>query len=232
MYSYRLNLEAIEKSLLEVQKEFPEINKKLKSKRDTMSDEVVINMMSGYHFVDRMLDEKIDLLSFGNLDKLVEINNLVLCGPDPINRKHAHTHIDETIERFYTNPGGGIRDLMDWYEMHAGEKVYRRAAGVYVRILSEPQLFIEGNHRSGALIMSYLLVREGKPPFVLSVDNALPYFRPSTLIKSSKKFGIVSLWRIPKLIKEFGKFLDDEVEKKHFLKASDARKQEKDNLVA
>jgi hypothetical protein len=50
---------------------------------------------------------------------------------------------------------------------------WKRAAGVYVRTLSEPELFIEGNHRSGALVMSYILAREGYPPFVLTAENAI-----------------------------------------------------------
>jgi hypothetical protein len=44
----------------------------------------------------------------------------------------------------------------------------RRAAEVYIYILSEPQLFIAGNHRTGALVLSYILAREGRPPFVLT----------------------------------------------------------------
>jgi hypothetical protein len=73
---------------------------------------------------------------------------------------------------------GMYMGVMDWYALKEGKSVWRRAAGVYIRILSEPQLFIEGNHRTGALIMSYLLAREGRAPFVLTDDNAREYFNP------------------------------------------------------
>ncbi|WP_232470147.1 MULTISPECIES: hypothetical protein, partial [Methylococcus] len=55
----------------------------------------------------------------------------------------------------------GIEGLMDWYALHRRESPWERAAGVYARVLSKPQLFIEGNHRSGSLIMSYILAQGG-----------------------------------------------------------------------
>jgi Fic family protein len=50
-------------------------------------------------------------------------------------------------------------------------------------MLSEPQVFIEGNDRTGALVMSYILAKAGQPPFVLSFANAKPYFESSAQIK-------------------------------------------------
>ena len=76
-------------------------------------------------------------------------------------------------------------------------------------MLSRPQLFIEGNHRVGALVMSYLLVRDGKPPFVLTVDNARSYFDPSSLVKKSKKDSITLLYRFHKLRNYFAEFLKE-----------------------
>jgi hypothetical protein len=64
-------------------------------------------------------------------------------------------------------------------------------------MLSTPQLFIEGNLRTGALVMSYVLIRDGRPPFVLSVANAGVYFEPSTLIRRLYKRTPASLLRAP-----------------------------------
>jgi ABC-type phosphate transport system substrate-binding protein len=36
-----------------------------------------------------------------------------------------------------------------WFKEYGKESAWKRAAGVYVRILSQPQLYIEGNHRTG-----------------------------------------------------------------------------------
>ena len=95
---------------------------------------------------------------------------------------------------------------MRWYYKHEQESAWKRAAGVYVRILSQPQLHIEGNHRTGARIMSYILVRDGKATFVLT-DNAKAYFDPSTLIKETKKTTTTMLMKLPRMKKLFADFL-------------------------
>ena len=86
-----------------------------------------------------------------------------------------------------------------------------------MRLLSEPQLFIEGNHRTGALIMSCILIRDGRPPFVLNTANARGYFDPSTLITKTKKTPISMLFRMPKLKREFAAFLRENADDRYLL---------------
>jgi hypothetical protein len=214
MCDCRLNLSAIESCLRDVQKEFPRINEHLKSHRDAMVDAVVANMMAGYAFVDRAIAERTDLFAMGNSRHLLELNHLVLCGNDPEKRRDLAAHFEATERHFYAEEGGGVRDIMEWYALHGSATVWKRASGVYIRVLSEPQLFIEGNHRSGALIMSYLLVRERQPPFVLTVENAKAYFDPSTLIRQTKKHSFAMLVRMPKLKRRFARFLQDQADER------------------
>jgi prophage maintenance system killer protein len=207
VYDHRLDLAAIRRALLDVQAAFPRINAHLEMRREAMSDRVVAFMMDGYAQVDRLLAERADAFEMGQLSALLELNHRVLCGADPDERRHHHRHLEATEHAFYDDARGGIRDVREWYERNRQASVWRRAAGVYVRILTEPQLYIEGNHRTGALIMSYLLAREGQPPFVLTVDNAAAYFRPSTLIRRTRKSAPTSIWRIPQLIGAFAEYL-------------------------
>jgi hypothetical protein len=99
---------------------------------------------------------------------------------------------------------------VDWHYAHRAESPWKRAAGTYVRALSMPQLFIEGNHRTGALIVSYLLVRSGYPPFVLTRENAKAFFDPSTVMTKTRKTGYAFLMEIPKIKRNFAKFLQDQ----------------------
>ncbi len=122
-----------------------------------------------------------------------------------------------TEKRFYDQEGGGIRDVVEWYDLHRANSVWRRAAGVYISILSEPQLFIEGNHRTGALVMSYILAREGRPPFVLTADNAQAYLDPSSLITETRKHSLVALFRIPKIKRYFANFLKEQADQKYLI---------------
>lgn len=96
-----------------------------------------------------------------------------------------------------------------------GKSAWKLAAGLYVRILSQPQLYIEGNHRTGALIMSYVLARDGKPPFVLSVNNAKAYFDPPTLVKNTKKTATTLLTKLPRIKKRFADFLKTQVDERY-----------------
>ena len=66
--------------------------------------------------------------------------------------------------------------------------------------------------------MSYLLVREGKAPFVLTVDNAQAYFDPSTLIKETTKTATTMLMKLPRMKKLFADFLREQVQEKYLHK--------------
>jgi hypothetical protein len=211
MDTYRLNLQAIEQSLRDVQREFPKINEILQSRRDSMTNAVLDNMLAGYAFVDRAVADGIDLFTLRHATALLELNHLVLCGLDEQVRQEYQTHIEATTQRFHEQEECNIDDILRWYYRHEDESPWKRAAGVYVRMLSQPQLYIEGNHRTGALIMSYILMRDGKAPFVLTVDNAKAYFDPSTLIKETKKTATTLLTKLPRMKKRFANFLREHV---------------------
>jgi hypothetical protein len=217
MGQYRLNLQAIERSLRDVQREFPKINDVLRSRRDSMTNEVIANMMAGYTLVDQALADDIDVLTFRHASSLLEFNHTVLCGLDPQTREDSRKHIEATVQRFYRQEEFNINDILQWSHRHRDESPWKRAAGVYVRILSQPQLFFEGNHRTGALVMSYILVRDGRPPFVLSVDNARAYFDPSTLVKETTKSAVTLLMKLPRLKKRFAHFLEDQANRHYVL---------------
>jgi len=214
-----LDLGAIEASLRELQAQFPRINQLLACRRDSIDNGIVANMMAGYAFVDSLVADRRDIFGMGNLKLFLEINALVLCGRDERQRAQAQAHLVATERRFYEEEGGGIRDVVEWYALHKRETPWKRAAGVYVRILSEPELFIEGNHRSGALVMSYILAREGHPPFVLTVENAKAYLDPSTLITKTRKKSIAMLYRMPRIKRYFAEFLREQADPKYLLSA-------------
>ncbi|WP_176085927.1 hypothetical protein [Martelella sp. HB161492] len=209
MFQHRLDLKKIEEKLRETQRRFDEINTHLTMRRDGMPDSVVERMMEGYCYVDALLVNRTDILRLGELHHLLELNHLVLCGSDAARRREFANHLKQTEEHFYDRQIGDVGGLIEWYDRHKSKPVRKRAAGFYVRALSRPQLFIEGNHRTGALMMSYILGREGKPPFVLTPENAEAYFNPSTLARDAHKASIDELVKIPKLKRYFANFLKE-----------------------
>ncbi len=219
MRDARIDLSRVEQCLRDLQREFPNINASLATRRDSLDDEVVENLLHGYAYVNRILDYGIDPFRRGQHAHLLELNNIVLCGIEPEARRRFHRHIEATEAHFYETPGGGIREIMEWYERHPGDDPWCKASGVYIHGLSEPQLFIEGNHRTGSLIMSLMLIRAGKPPFVVKPDNAQAYFDPSSLIRATRKHTLTALWQLPKMKKTFAAFLKDHVDKRALAKA-------------
>lgn len=200
-----LDFAPIEQALREVQTRFPAINAQLNVKREGMTDTVVDNLLCAYRYLDSLVEHGDDLFATRELAHLLELNHRVLCGEQLNTRREFHSHIMATQEKFYTH----ISWLKEWYQRHQKDPVYKRAAGVYVGILCQPQLFIEGNHRTGALIASLELLRAGKPPFVLDKDNALGYFNPSAVIKySDRRKYWHSMFKIPGIKKQFGLFLE------------------------
>lgn len=204
----RLDLAAIERSLRAVQRDFARINARLQVHRDSMDDDVVDRMLSGYALVDESLAADVDPFAYGNSNLLLELNTRVLCSAGEPARRAFLPHIRATEVKFYGEHGAGFGAIADWYKDHRSDSPWQRAAGVYVRALSEPQLFIEGNHRTGALIMSLILARSGRPPFVLSVDNAVEYFDPSSVIKATRKSTFALLFQLPKIKRRFAAFLE------------------------
>jgi hypothetical protein len=184
-------------ALRRVQRDFDAINARLRARREPMSDRVVENMVSGYATVDRLLAAGVDVFAMGSLHHVLELNTVVLCGTDPARREQYARHREATERRFYEQPDGGIRDLVEWSAGHRHDSPWLRAAGLFVRMLSTPQLFVEGNHRTGALLMSYVLLRAGLPPFVLTPENAAAYFDPSAAIQGIDKSGAAVVFRLP-----------------------------------
>jgi len=212
-----MDVRAVEAALRGVQRDFADINGQLNTPRDPLSDEVVENMAAGYVRVDELVGAGVDVFAIGNAKHLLELNNLVLCGASPARREEYAEHIEATAQRFYEERAGGIGDLTDWYSLQPPESVWQRAAGLYVRILSRPQLFIEGNHRTGVLVMSYILLRGGQPPFVLSADNAAAFFDPSSAISDTSKQALGTMFRSAVIKEQFARYLEEHADPRYLL---------------
>jgi hypothetical protein len=104
--------------------------------------------------------------------------------------------------------------------MKGEPRPFNVAAEVYVAVLGFPQLFIEGNHRTGNLISNWISMYYGCPPFVLSEKNAVAYFKSS---KEIKRFADKSTWRgrsrLPKYRACFKKFWEENVDSKYVEKS-------------
>ena len=194
---FRLSLARIEDALRDVQRHFPEINAVLDCRRDDFSDTVRQNMLTAYEFLDTVVNDRLDLFSGQGLEALLELNHLVLLGRGYDSRTFGR-HIAETRQQFFDNLCRYVKPIRRWYRKHQTENPYKVASQVYVGVLSQPQLYQEGNHRTGSLIASGILLQNGCPPFVLTRQNAVAYFNPSSEIKFTDKRTVRGKLRLPK----------------------------------
>lgn len=214
----RLDLATIETSLRKVQKQYFAINGSLNAERAEFGDVILGNMLAGYRLVDAFVAARTDLFSLGNSRNILELNNLVLYGADTAHRTQRYADQLGASERyFYEQQAGGIGDLIDFFQRQHFRDTWHRAALLHVRIIAQPQLFIEGNHRTGALLMSYILVQDGKPPFVLTPNIAKPYFDPSGSIGRLKKRSLAMRIKGPRLARYFAGLLKRNVNPNHLL---------------
>jgi hypothetical protein len=205
----RLDLVAIDDALGQVEQSWPRIEAGLRDlgigHKDPFSASIRDNMRLAFAHLDELLALEIEPFTDQGMDQMLMLNNIVHYGLDPTLMAQFAMAIEATIDKFNT----GIDVLARWHARHTarGDPALKLAAETYVSILGQPQLFVEGNHRTGSLIASWINLRAECPPFVLTPTNAIAYFAPSAEIK---RFGDQSTWRgrrrLPKYRKVFGEF--------------------------
>lgn len=142
---------------------------------ESMGADATARLISAYRYLDGLLERRVALFGYGSSEHLLELNTRILCGVTPERRVQFAGHIAATTTWFYDRNGGDIGGLADWVRRNDGQAPRWLAAGAFVHIVSSPQLFIEGNRRTAALVASYLLARAGLPPLVVTADLYAAY---------------------------------------------------------
>jgi hypothetical protein len=214
----KLNLTNVEKSLLDVQNNWKKIDDELDrekiGRRDTFDPVIRGRLMEAYRHLNGLLEKGVEPFSPEGISEILELNNIVHYGFSSQLRLEYNQAIQATSEKFNLN----ITPIEKWYRKHMKGEPHplKVAAEVYVAVLGFPQLFIEGNHRTGNLISNWISMYYGKPPFVLSPKNAVAYFKPS---KEIKRWADKSTWRgrarIPKYRTCFKKFWEEYIDSKY-----------------
>lgn len=220
----RLDLEAIDASLKTVEMYWSQIDDELDrrgiGRKDTPFTTLIrLRMMSAFQYLDALLAQQIPPFSRESIEHMLVLNERVHYGIDQQLMAEYAKAMQATAEKFYQHIG----PIQQWYEQHTkrGNHPLKLAAEIYVSILGYPQLYIEGNHRTGSLIANWITVYHGFPPFILSVENAIAYFAPSAEIK---RFVNKSTWRgqaqLPKYRKSFLIFWESHIDSHYLSKES------------
>ena len=191
------DLQKIYENYLLVIDEFDRINTIIDCKRDKFDSAMARNMLQAYNHINNHLasNRRPAMLSWKDV---LELNLIVHLGLHEETRSEYCRFIRHTEERFEAQ----FPSLMMWYDRHEASEddPYKIAAGLYVRILARPQLFIEGNHRTGSLVANYYLLLKSREPFVMTPDNAVEFLNLASDVKFKSndigsKFRRVIGWR-------------------------------------
>ena len=219
----RLNLNEINNSLTEVEKNWPDIEKQLEeaevdAREYPFTELIRLRMMFAYEYLDYLLSIQEEPFANDEVERMLFINQRVLYGMDLKLIRERKGAIELNAERYYQQR----KPLANWYNNHkryAKRRNNLKLPGqVYVSTLREPQLFLEGNHRSGSIIASWVSIYHGEAPFILSPENAVAYFQPSREIEG---FDNLMLKRgrkgLPKYNKSFMTFWKNNIDPKYLL---------------
>jgi hypothetical protein len=209
--AFRPDLEKIEESYNRVLKNWHEIDNALEitkvGRKDQPFDKALMeNMLIAWDYIDYFIKKKdYSLLSNRGGPDMLEVNHRVHYGTNDPLRYEYKKAIKATTEKFSRQ----VVPIRKYYKkkMKLDTSAYHIAAEIFISIVGMPQLYIEGNHRSGSIIASWVNLMNEKPPFVLTVENAVAFFKPAMEIK---KFDKKSLWRsmtkLPKYKQDFKTF--------------------------
>lgn len=216
--SAQFNIATIEHDLREFQRNFHQINDRLAMRREDLTDTMAEQIVDAYRFLNDLLRRDMDLFTPAGLHALLEMNHIVLCGSDTATRSQYYQHLNETRKSFLKR----IKPIKEWVLRKRGDgNPYKLATGFYTRMLSQPQLFLEGNHRTGNILLNYLLVSRRAAPYVISVDTAARYLDLSGDIKfTNKENSLDSTMRMPGHSKRFRLFLEEHGSERYLQKGS------------
>lgn len=216
--TFLFNVEKIEEALQEFLQSFDAINSKLAIKRDPFTEDLLVNIIEAYRFLNGQLSEGIRLFSPAGLHAMLELNHIILCGTDSRIRLEYHRHVVETRNRY----NAAIARLQKWVlRKHKMLKATELASEFYYRAISQPQLFIEGNHRTENIVVNYILASKGHAPFIITPDNAHDYLQISGMLKFTNSESMRhGLWKAPKWKKHFQKLLVREADKSFIMAES------------
>ena len=178
------HLDTIENALTQFRESFPSINEQIQIKREHITPVMVGQILEAYDFLNSLLGKNVDLFTPAGLHSLLEMNHIVLCGSNAEKRMEYYQHLQATRAQFLKR----IKPIRLWVESHrktADPRVL--ATGFYSRNLSQPQLFLEGNHRTGNILFNYLMVSQGAPPFIITPQTAVDYLDISGEMKFTDK---------------------------------------------
>ena len=183
----RLDLQAISQALHGLRQNMEHVNHRLEHDQVSLSTQSVNQIVQAYGLLDHYIGSGLPLLSMGQSREVLALNHCVLFGQESMAGGDYRKALKASEQHFYRVSSPGIGEMIEWYSRHRHQTVWKQAAGVYLNTVGPPQLFLEGNHRTGVLLANYVLARTNKAPLVLDDQLATGWFKLTEDIRERRK---------------------------------------------
>ncbi|WP_157735750.1 hypothetical protein [Granulosicoccus antarcticus] len=182
----RFDLRAIRQALAGLRHNMDRVNYFLDNDQVDLSRQSVDQIVQAYGMLDHYVSIELRLLALGQSREVLALNHCVLFGQENTDNLDYRKAFRANEKHFYRVGSSGIGDMLEWYSRHRNLTVWRQAAGIYLNTVGPPQLFLEGNHRTGVLLANYVLARANKSPLVLDAQLAPDWFRLTEKIRKRR----------------------------------------------
>ncbi|MGQ7847561.1 hypothetical protein ACUNV4_23925 [Granulosicoccus sp. 3-233] len=183
----RFDLGAIAEALHGLRRHMGQVNRRLDNHHQALDRDSVNQIVQAYSMIDHHLTEGLPLLSMGQSRSVLAVNHCVLFGMENSGNPDYCKALKASERHFYGVTGSGIGDLLDWYSRSRDQVVWDLAAGVYLHTIGPPQLFLEGNHRTGVILANYVLGKASQAPLVIDHRLAPTWFEVTEKVRSRRR---------------------------------------------
>ncbi len=172
-----LDIKKIEQNYEEIAKNWGELSSKLEIQRDKFEKRMYQNLLGACDYINFLIKNDKSLSRSENLLEL----NMKVHGIDENPNEYKNFRYESEKKMLKSFPL--IKKPLKFYH----QSPLKAATYVFSMALSQPQLFIEGNHRTSSLIVTYMLMQEKKLAFILTPENAVNFLDIAGRIKYSNK---------------------------------------------
>lgn len=216
----RFDLSAIADALHGLRNHMHHVNLRLDNHHPALNRDCVEQIVQAYSMIDHYLAEDLPLFSMGQSREVLAVNHCVLFGQENTLNPDYHKALKASEKHFYGVAGSGIGGLVDWYSRNREQAVWRLAAGVYLQTVGPPQLFLEGNHRTGVILANYILARANQAPLVIDHQLAPTWFEMTEIVRSRRRSLLEPKFWLRSLHGELAEFIQHHVNERYLRRSS------------
>lgn len=211
----RFDLAAIASALHGLRYHMDRVNLELDNHHPRLNRDSVNQIVQAYSMIDHYLATGLPLLSMGQSREVLAVNHCVLFGQENALNPDYHKAFKASERHFYGIAGSGIGDMLDWYSSRREQPVWQLAAGIYLQTIGPPQLFLEGNHRTGVILANYVLARAHQSPLVIDHQLAPIWFELTEKVRSRRRSLLEPKFWLRSLHGELAEFIQNHVNERY-----------------